>query len=71
MSLSTKIYTAFKEMELHLHKSKWRGKENDCVNLFAHRFLAKAVWPKIELVLRSLYLSSAGRGENRQYEKIW
>ena len=45
MSLNTKIYAALKEMELYLHKSEWRGKENDCVNLFAHRFLAKRVWP--------------------------
>ena len=45
MSLNTKIYAALKEMELYLHKSEWRGKENDCVNLFAHRFLAKRVRP--------------------------
>jgi len=45
MSLSTKIHAALKEMEMHLHKFSWRGKENDCVNLFAHRFLAKRIRP--------------------------
>ena len=30
---------AFKEYEAWLLASTWRGKEHDCVNLFAHKFL--------------------------------
>jgi hypothetical protein len=36
---------ALEEFAEWLQQSDWRGKENDCVNLFAHGFLAKQIRP--------------------------
>ena len=74
MTLSTKIYAALKEMELHLHKSEWRGKENDCVNLFAHRFLAKRVRPIDRIGIEVAVPQLSGKGRKQAVRKdlvIW
>ena len=74
MSLSTKIHAALKEMELHLHKSKWRGKENDSVNLFAHRFLAKRVRPIDRIGIEVAVPQLSGKGRKQAVRKdlvIW
>jgi len=42
---SAAIARALKDFAIFLGRSGWRGKENDCVNLFAHRFLAKRIQP--------------------------
>ena len=74
MSLSTKIHAALKEMEMHLHKSRWRGKENDCVNLFAHRFLAKRVRPIDRIGIEVAVPQLSGKGRKQAVRKdlvIW
>lgn len=37
------IESAFRDMDTFLRASEWRGRENEVVNLFAHRFLAAQV----------------------------
>jgi len=74
MSLSTKIHAALKEMEMHLHKSEWRGKENDCVNLFAHRFLAKRIRPIDRIGIEVAVPQLSGKGRKQAVRKdlvIW
>ena len=39
------IEKALKGFSEFLKQGSWRGKENDCVNLFAHKFLAKRIRP--------------------------
>ena len=43
MELQAHIENALKGFSSFLEQAGWRGKENDCVNLFAHRFLAKRI----------------------------
>ena len=45
MGLQAHIENALKGFSSFLKQGSWRGKENDCVNLFAHRFLAKRARP--------------------------
>jgi hypothetical protein len=45
MKTRVEIGKTLKEFSAFICDSEWRGKENDCVNLFAHRFLAKRVRP--------------------------
>ncbi len=45
MNLRHIVASALSEFEVWLLSSSWRGKENDCVNLFAHGFLAPHVAP--------------------------
>jgi hypothetical protein len=45
MKTRAEIGKTLKEFSAFIRDSEWRGKENDCVNLFAHRFLAKRVRP--------------------------
>jgi hypothetical protein len=74
MSLSTKIHAALKEMEMHLHKFGWRGKENDCVNLFAHRFLARRVRPIDRIGIEVAVPQLGGKGRKQAVRKdlvIW
>jgi hypothetical protein len=74
MSLSTKIHAALREMEIHLHKSDWRGKENDCVNLFAHRFLAKRVQPIDRIGIEVAVPQLGGKGRKQAVRKdlvVW
>ena len=74
MSVSTKIHAALREMKLHLNKSDWRGKENDCVNLFAHRFLAKRVRPIDRIGIEVAVPQLGGKGRKQAVRKdlvIW
>jgi hypothetical protein len=74
MSLSAIINAALKEMELQLRKSDWRGKENDCVNLFAHRFLAKRVRPTDRIGIEVAVPQLSGRVRKQAVRKdlvIW
>ena len=43
--LDALLKEAFQELEAWLLDTAWRGKEHDCVNVFAHKFLAKRVKP--------------------------
>ena len=44
-SLNNLIAKTLSEFENWLMTSGWKGKENDCVNLFAHAFLFKEIRP--------------------------
>jgi hypothetical protein len=39
------IQTAVSELDTFLKNDSWHGRENEVVNLFAHRFLASAISP--------------------------
>jgi len=45
VKLDAVIAIVLKDFAIFLGRSGWRGKENDCVNLFAHRFLSKRIRP--------------------------
>jgi len=45
MNIQNIVASALGEFEAWLLASSWRGKENDCVNIFAHRFLAAYIAP--------------------------
>jgi hypothetical protein len=45
MGMQAHIEKALKGFSAFLKQGSWRGKENDCVNLFAHKFLAKRIRP--------------------------
>ena len=45
VKLNAVIAIVLKDFAVFIGRSGWRGKENDCVNLFAHRFLAKRIRP--------------------------
>jgi len=45
MNIRNIVASALGEFEAWLLSYSWRGKENDCVNLFAHRFLAYYIAP--------------------------
>ena len=59
----TEITRALKDFGIFLGRSGWRGKENDCVNLFAHRFLAKRIRPidRIGIEIAVPQIGSGGR----------
>jgi len=74
MRLSAIINAALKEMELQFRKSDWRGKENDCVNLFAHRFLAKRIRPIDRIGIEVAVPQLGGKGRKQAVRKdlvIW
>lgn len=69
------ILKALKAYSLFLaSKSDWLGKENDCVNLFAHRFLAKRVRPLDRIGIEVAVPQLGGKGRNQAVRKdlvIW
>jgi hypothetical protein len=44
--LDALLREAFQDFEAWLLDTAWRGKEHDCVNVFAHKFLAGLVRPE-------------------------
>ena len=74
MSLRSQIVKALKEFASFAERSKWRGKENDCVNLFAHRFLAKHVRPTDRIGIEVAVPQWEGKGRKQAVRKdlvIW
>ena len=65
LKLSDLIKQFLDENARFFWKSGWRGKEHDCVNLFAHRFLAKRVRPfdRIGIEVAVPQLGSGSRRE--------
>lgn len=59
------LHLALMQMKGFLVSSGWRGKENDCVNLFAHRFLAKRIRP-IDRIGIEVAVPQIGGGRRKQ-----
>ena len=62
------------EFSSFLKQTEWRGKENDLVNLFAHRFLAKRVRPLDRIGIEVAVPQLGGKGRKQAVRKdlvIW
>lgn len=74
MRLDTEIAKSLKEFASFAGRSKWCGKENDCVNLFAHRFLAKRIWPMDRIGIEVAVPQLSGKGRKQAVRKdlvVW
>ena len=74
MSPHAEIAKALKEFASFVRRSRWRGKENDCVNLFAHRFLAEHVRPIDRIGIEVAVPQLAGKRRKQAVRKdlvIW
>ena len=74
MSLGGQIVKALKEFASFVGRSRWRGKENDCVNLFAHRFLVKRIRPMDRIGIEVAVPQLEGKGRKQAVRKdlvIW
>jgi hypothetical protein len=74
MRLDTEIAKALKEFASFAGRSKWRGKENDCVNLFTHRFLAKRIRPMDRIGIEVAVPQLSGKGRKQAVRKdlvVW
>ena len=74
MELQAQIEKALKGFSLFLKQGSWRGKENDCVNLFAHRFLAKRIRPVDRIGIEVAVPQLGGKGRKQAVRKdlvIW
>jgi hypothetical protein len=74
MRIRTIIEKSLGSLALFLKKNAWRGKENDCVNLFAHRFLAKRVRPLDRIGIEVAVPQLGGKGRKQAVRKdlvIW
>ena len=68
------INRSLKEFSSFICDSDWRGKENDCVNLFAHRFLAKRIRPIDRIGIEVAVPQLSGKGRKQAVRKdlvIW
>ena len=74
MRIRAEIGKTLKEFSAFICDSDWRGKENDCVNLFAHRFLAKGVRPIDRIGIEVAVPQLVGKGRKQAVRKdlvIW
>lgn len=74
MKTRAEIEKSLKEFSAFIRDSEWRGKENDCVNLFAHRFLAKRVRPIDRIGIEVAVPQLGGKGRKQAVRKdlvIW
>jgi hypothetical protein len=74
MRTRAEIGKTLKEFSAFICDSEWRGKENDCVNLFAHRFLAKRVRPIDRIGIEVAVPQLGGKGRKQAVRKdlvIW
>lgn len=74
MSIRAVIEKNLIEFSSFICDSDWRGKENDCVNLFAHRFLAKKVRPIDRIGIEVAVPQLGGKGRKLAVRKdlvIW
>jgi hypothetical protein len=74
MKTLAEIEISLKEFSAFIRDSEWRGKENDCVNLFAHRFLAKRVRPIDRIGIEVAVPQLGGKGRKQAVRKdlvIW
>ena len=74
MGLWVQVEKALREFSSFLKQTEWRGKENDCVNLFAHRFLAKRVQPLDRMGIEVAVPQLGGKGRKQAVRKdlvIW
>jgi len=74
MKTRAEIGKTLKEFSAFIRDSEWRGKENDCVNLFAHRFLAKRIRPIDRIGIEVAVPQLGGKGRKQAVRKdlvIW
>ena len=74
MGLQAQIEKTLKGFSLFLKQGSWRGKENDCVNLFAHKFLAKRIRPVDRIGIEVAVPQLDGKGRKQAVRKdlvIW
>ena len=74
MGLWVQVEKALREFSSFLKQTEWRGKENDCVNLLAHRFLAKRVQPLDRMGIEVAVPQLGGKGRKQAVRKdlvIW
>jgi hypothetical protein len=74
MRTRAEIGKTLKEFSAFICDSEWRGKENDCVNLFAHRFLAQRVRPIDRIGIEVAVPQLIGKGRKQAVRKdlvIW
>ncbi len=74
MGLQAHIENALKGFSSFLEQTSWRGKENDCVNLFAHKFLAKRIRPVDRIGIEVGVPQLGGKGRKQAVRKdlvIW
>ena len=74
MRTRAEIGKTLREISAFICDSDWRGKENDCVNLFAHRFLAKRVRPIDRIGIEVAVPQLGGKGRKQAVRKdlvIW
>ena len=74
MRTRAEIGKTLREFSAFICDSDWRGKENDCVNLFAHRFLAKRVRPIDRIGIEVAVPQLGGKGRKQAVRKdlvIW
>ena len=74
MKTRSDIRKTLREFSAFICDSDWRGKENDCVNLFAHRFLAKRVRPIDRIGIEVAVPQIGGKGRKQAVRKdlvIW
>lgn len=68
------ITDSLKEFSCFLERTGWLGKENDCVNLFAHRFLSKRIRPLDRVGVEVAVPQLGGKGCKQAVRKdlvIW
>ncbi len=59
MNIQEIIESALKDFDVYLKESNWYGRENEVVNLFAHRFLSKYIGKEPLLSLDQLGIEAA------------
>jgi hypothetical protein len=74
MGMDRDISKSLREFGVFISQANWRGKENDLVNLFAHRFLAKRVRPLDRIGIEVAVPQLGGKGRKQAVRKdlvIW
>jgi len=52
-----------------LKSNQWRGKEHDCVNLFAHKFLFEKIEPGAAIQYPTQICIESGLKQSKKYKK--
>jgi hypothetical protein len=74
MGIDRDIVRSLREFGVFINQADWRGKENDVVNTFAHRFLAKRVRPLDRIGIEVGVPQLGGKGRKQAVRKdlvIW
>lgn len=61
---------ALENFSYWLKSNEWRGKEHDCVNLFAHKFLFEKIEPNAAIQCPTQICIECGLKQPKKYEKL-